>query len=120
MQGGSQATVRASRRLHASVYRKPYPSLLSGESAKLSWRDDRSYLFYSGLAGLAVQVQEPARGGECGAPTSADRLAAQGRGVGPSPGAPAVPRIPPLGRLTGYAGPPNRQAAEIVTDYMKR
>jgi hypothetical protein len=26
--------------------------------------------------------------------------------------------IPPFGRLAGYAGPPNRKAAEIVTDYI--
>ena len=26
--------------------------------------------------------------------------------------------IPPLGRLAGYAGPPNRKAAEVVTKYI--
>jgi len=26
--------------------------------------------------------------------------------------------IPPSGRLAGYAGPPNRQAAEVVTKYI--
>ena len=26
--------------------------------------------------------------------------------------------IPPFGRLAGYAGPPNRKAAEIVTKYI--
>jgi hypothetical protein len=26
--------------------------------------------------------------------------------------------IPPFGRLAGYAGPPNRKAAEVVTKYI--
>src|SRR6266851_6403111 len=72
------------------------PKTLSGffaQQNRLNWRDDRADLFCSGRAGLAVQVEEQARGGECGAPTSADRFAAQGEGSSPAyQRRPLVPR----------------------------
>ena len=49
--------------------------------------------FALGRVGIAVQVEEQARGGECGAPTSTDRLAVQGEGSSPTyQQRPLVPR----------------------------
>src|SRR6266852_303476 len=86
---------------------------------RLSWRNDRACLLRSGRTGLAIQVEEPALGGECGAPTSTDRLATQVEGEGPGYEQRAVVLRPSLSLVpidpSGFHNRSSRDARELAS-----